>query len=91
MSDATDKICDSIDKLAQPTGPTYAQGQGRVIYAGWLPEGHWGVAGFRAIVEFPHGPPDWPWSVIWEGTPVTLTCARSAGAEVDREAPSTHG
>lgn len=31
-----------------------------------------GREGFRAIVEFPDGPPDLPFSVIWNAQPVRI-------------------
>jgi hypothetical protein len=97
MAEATDIIGESKDSLAQPNGPTYAEGDGRVMYVGWLPDGPYGCAGFRAVIEFPSGPPNMPASVVWRGTPVrieivedtnkppTLTTAEEPGSEGVKE------
>lgn len=65
-------------------GPIYEEGDGRVCYLGWLDNDGSGVAGFRAVIEFPHGPPSLPLRVVWDGTPIVLSLKPHGDPSPDR-------
>ena len=69
------------DCVKQPGGPVYAEGEGRVVHMGWASDLSSEVSGFRAVIEFPHGPPNLPMSVVFNGTPVTLSISARSAAE----------
>jgi hypothetical protein len=71
MGHPTDPFAMDSDE-PQPDGPTYEPGDGVVRFIGWSECGDSGVSVFRAIIEFPHGPPDLPASIVWDRQPVKI-------------------
>ncbi len=66
-------MADNMTATELASVPTYREGTGRVVFAGWLEDDGTGTSGFRVVIEFPNGPPDLPFSTVWEQTPVRLT------------------
>jgi hypothetical protein len=52
--------------------PEYQKGDGRVIELGII-ELKDGRVIKGVLIDFPAGPPALPFSVVWEGTPLTLS------------------
>jgi hypothetical protein len=47
-----------VGQIAQERLRIFEPGDGCVLYVGWTAADQYGTAGFRAIVEFPQGPPE---------------------------------
>lgn len=55
----------------EPQSPIYAEGDAKVERIGEIRLED-GDVFLGAILTFPAGPPDFTWSVVWQGTPMTL-------------------
>ena len=64
---------DAKDAGPQPGGPVYEAGDARAVRLGWMKFDDEQTESFRVVLEFPQGPPKLPMSVVWQGTPLTIS------------------
>jgi hypothetical protein len=61
-----------ILKMAQDISPMTDEPTRAIVKSmGW--HGRNDKKKFRAVIEFPDGPPGWPISIVWQGWPINIT------------------